>query len=166
MYHRLALFATLLALAAVAGCGGGSMAPPIATPSVISISPTNLPAGSAQFNLLVSGQALSTSSTVHFGGNALSPSMTQACTSSSDCETIVVSIPAQDVATAGAVNVSVSNSSLSSNTVVFTVTPQALPPNGPQILTLFPTVVPAGGAAFEMVIVGLNVAPNAILNFG
>jgi hypothetical protein len=163
MYQRLALFATLLA---VAGCGGGSMAPPIATPSVISISPTNLPAGSAQFNLLVSGQALSTSSTVHFGGNALSPSMTQACTSSSDCETIVVSIPAQDVATAGAVNVSVSNSSLSSNTVVFTVTPQALPPNAPQILTLFPTVAPAGGAAFEMVIVGLNVAPNAILNFG
>jgi hypothetical protein len=166
MHQRLALLATLLAFPALAGCGGGSMAPPIVAPSIISISPTSLPAGSAQFNLLVSGRALSTSSTVHFGGNALSPSMTQACTSSSDCETIVVSIPAQDVATAGSVNVSVSNSSLSSNTVVFTVTPQAPPPNAPQILTLFPAVAPAGGAAFEMVIVGLNVALNAILNFG
>ena len=166
MHQRLALFATLLALAAVAGCGGGSMAPPIAAPSIIAISPTSLPAGSAQFNLLVSGQALSTSSTVHFGGNVLSPSMTQACTSNGDCETIVVSIPAQDVATAGSVNVSISNSSLSSNTVVFTVTPQAPPPNAPQILTLFPTVAPAGGAGFGMVIVGLNVASNAILNFG
>jgi len=166
MHQRLALFATLLALAAVAGCGGGSMAPPIVAPSIISISPTSLPAGSAQFNLLVSGQALSTSSTVHFGGNVLSPSMTQACTSSSACETIVVSIPAQDVATAGSVNVSISNSSLSSNTVVFTVTPQAPPPNAPQILALFPTVAPAGGAAFEMVIIGLSVAPNAVMNFG
>ncbi|HEV8002514.1 MAG TPA: hypothetical protein VGP63_21690 [Planctomycetaceae bacterium] len=156
----------MLAFAAVAGCGGGSMAPPIVAPSIISISPTSLPAGSAQFNLLVSGQALSTSSTVHFGSNVLSPSMTQACTSSSDCETIVVSIPLQDVATAGSINVSISNSSLSSNTVVFTVTPQAPPTHAPQILALFPTVAPAGGAAFEMVIIALSVAPNAILNFG
>ncbi len=166
MHQRLAFLATLLAFAAVAGCGGGSMAPPIVAPSIISISPTSLPAGSAQFNLLVSGQALSTSSTVHFGSNVLSPSMTQACTSSSDCETIVVSIPLQDVATAGSINVSISNSSLSSNTVVFTVTPQAPPTHAPQILALFPTVAPAGGAAFEMVIIALSVAPNAILNFG
>jgi hypothetical protein len=166
MYQRLVLLATLFALAAVAGCGGGSMAPPIAAPSITSISPTSLPAGSAQFNLLVSGHELSISSTVHFGGNVLSPSMTQACTSSSDCETIVVSIPAQDVATAGSVNVSISNSSLRSNTAVFTVTPQVPPPNAPQILAFLPTVARAGGAGFTMVIIGSNVAQNAILNFG
>jgi hypothetical protein len=76
MYQRFVFLATLLALAAVAGCGGGSKAAPITAPSIIAISPTSLPAGSAPFNLLVSGQALSTSSTVHFGGNLLSPSMT------------------------------------------------------------------------------------------
>lgn len=168
MSQRAAFFMALLVVcAAVGGCGGGSMAAPaVVTPSITSISPTSLPAGSAPFNLLVSGQGLSMSSRVHFSSDVLSPTMTQACAAGGNCETIVVSIPANDVATAGPVNVSVSNSTANSNTVVFTVNAPVPPPNAPQILAFLPTVAPAGGGNFEMVIIGLNVAPNAVLNFG
>ncbi|MGA8224515.1 MAG: IPT/TIG domain-containing protein [Candidatus Acidiferrales bacterium] len=143
------------------------MPPPVGpTPSITLISPSSQPAGSGQFNLVLNGQGLSLSSSVHFGGNVLSPTMAQGCASNSNCETIVVSVPGNDVTTAGAVNVSVSNSTLGSNTFVFTVTPMGQSGSGPQILAILPTVARAGGAGFSMIIIGSNVSQNAVLNFG
>ena len=168
MNQRLAFFLILLvACASVSACGGGTKASPVVVaPSITSISPTSIQAGSGAFNLLVSGQGLSTSSSVQFGSDILSPSMTQACAAGGNCVTLVVPVPAAAVTSTGPVNVSVSNSALASNAVVFTVTAPPPPPNAPQILAFLPTVAPAGGGAFEMAIIGLNVASNAILNFG
>lgn len=168
MNQRVASFVVPLVVCAwVAGCGGGSHASPVVVvPSITTISPSSVAAGSAAFNLLVNGQGLSLASTVHFGTNILSPSGTQTCTSTENCETLVVPVSAQDVATAGPVNISVSSSSLTSNTVVFTVTTPAPSPNTPQILAFLPTVALAGSGGFEMAIIGLNVAANAVVSFG
>ncbi|MGA3093450.1 MAG: IPT/TIG domain-containing protein [Terriglobales bacterium] len=134
-------------------------------PSITSISPTSLPAGSGGFNLLLSGQELSTASIVHFGSRNPTPSTMTPCASGSNCETIAASVPANDIATAGSVDVIVSNSSLSSNTVVFTVAASA-PSNTPQILAFLSTITAAGGPTFSMVIIGVDVVPNAVVNFG
>jgi hypothetical protein len=170
MMNQRANFFVVLLLACIAliGCGGSTAVSPVmnSAPSISSISPKNIVAGSAGFNLLLSGQGLSTTSSVHFGSDVLSAVAMQACASGSNCETIAVPIPAKDVTTAGPVNVFVVNSSLTSNTVVFTVTAQPSPASTPQILAFVPTVAPAGGATFTMVIIGVNVSPGAIVNFG
>lgn len=168
MNQRELLFIVLfLACSALLGCGGSSNSASSVPPSLISISPSSVPAGSATFNLLLSGQGLSTATTVHFGSDALTPSAVQAsCASGGNCVTIMVSVPANDVASAGTLNVSVSNGALSSNTVVFAVTPESTSANAPQILAFLPTVAPAGGAAFTIVIIDVNVSANATVNFG
>ena len=148
MNQRSSLFAALLlACAAMAACGGSNGSSSTIPPSISAILPTSTPAGSGPFNLLVSGQGLPTASIVHFGSSTLTPFTMPPCASGSNCETIAVSIPANDVATAGPVDVFVSNSSLSSNTVVFTVAASA-PSNTPQILAFLPTVAAAGGPTF------------------
>jgi len=155
----------LLACVGVAGCGGGSMASPSQSPSISSILPLSLPAGSGPFDFSLTGMGLSTTSKVHFGADILNPSTAQPCTATDNCQTIVVSVPAKDIAAPGTVDVSVSNGGLNSNTVVFTVKPQ-IAGNSPQVLAFLPAVAPAGGPAFSMVIIGLNVAPGAVANFG
>jgi hypothetical protein len=170
MNQRSALFiALLLACGALTGCGGGGASTPVPgnpAPSITLISPTSTTAGGGQFNLVLNGQGLSLASAVHFGASILRPSLAEGCASSSNCQAIVVSVPANDVATAGPVNVSVSNSSLGSNSLAFTIAPDGQPGNLPQILAIFPTVEAAGGSGFSMVVVGLNVGQNAVLNFG
>ncbi len=151
------------------GCGGsmkpsgnsGNSAPVIST-----ISPTSLPAGSGSFTLQLTGHGFSAASTVHFGSDIFSPTtMPASCASPNNCPTMQVSIPSKDVVTMGSVNVFVSNSSLTSNTVVFAVKASS-PSNAPQILAFLPTLAPAGGPAFSMAILAANVAPNALVNFG
>ena len=158
-------FFLILGCAGVVGCGGGSMAFPDRSPSITSIAPSSLPAGGGPFSLILTGTGLLIASKVHFGADVLSPSMAQPCAAGGNCQAIEVSVPAKDIATPGSVNVSVSNGGLNSNTVMFTIKPQ-IAGNSPQVLAFLPTVAPAGGSAFSMVIIGLNVAPGAVVNFG
>lgn len=175
MNHRTARFTLVLVVLLVSGsmsltgCGGSMASPgtPNATPAIASISPSMVPAGSGPFNLLISGEGLSTTTVVHFGGNTFNPlSALSSCVSVSNCQTIGVTIPAADVTTAGPVNVTVSNASINSNSMVFTVSQPQSAANTPDILAFFPTIAPAGGASFKMVIIGVNVAANAVVNFG
>jgi len=140
--------------------------PPRNPPSVGTILPSSLPAGSGNFNLVLSGQGLSSTTTVHFGSDMLSPSGPPVPCLSGNCTTISVPVPATDVAAPGPINVTVSNGTLSSNTVVFTVTPKQQPQNTPQIAAFLPTVAAAGGSGFTMIIIGVNVAQAATVNFG
>src|SRR5215831_17596684 len=131
MGQRLAFVSVLLVVIFIMGCTvlsgcGGSMAtpPPPSPPSISTIVPSSLPAGSGEFNLVLSGQGLLSTTTVHFGSDVLSPSAPPVPCSSGNCTTISVTVPATDVAAAGPLNVTVSNGTLSSNTVVFAVTPK------------------------------------------
>lgn len=166
MKERGTFFAVvLLACATLVGCGGGSHASTAIPPSISSISPTSAPAGIGPFNLMISGQELSTATSVHFGSDVLSPTAEMACGAGGNCETITVSVPVKDLLTAGPVNVSVSNGGLNSNTVSFTViaVPSA---NTPEILAFVPTVAAAGGPGVTIAIIGVNVASGATVNFG
>src|SRR2546429_5302240 len=106
---------------------------------------------------------------VNFGNAILAPSSATAtnCAGSASCATLAVPVPAQDVAAPGMITVSVANSSLVSNPVLFAVMPQSSGVTGPpQLLVFSPLIAPAGGASFPLVIEAQNVAEGATVNFG
>src|SRR5947207_5337692 len=156
------------------GCGGHSLTsttPPPQTvqPTVAAISPTNVPAGSGNFILTIIGTGLGMTSQVKFGRAVLMPSSATLtkCPAVGSCVVLSVNVPAQDVASATTITVSVANASLASNAVAFAVTPQSGSVTGaPQLLLVSPMVAPAGGASFELVVEAQNVAQGATVNFG
>src|SRR2546430_359769 len=114
------------------GCGENSMTsttPPPQTvqPTVAAISPTNVPAGSGNFILTIIGTGLGMTSQVKFGRAVLMPSSATPtkCPAGGSCVALSVNVPAQDVASATTITVSVANASLASNAVAFAVTPQS-----------------------------------------
>lgn len=149
------------------GCGGGNMTPPSSTtPSILTLSPMSVTAGSGNFTLSITGTDFIGTSTVRFGSDTLSPPMSVACAVSlpSAC-TISISVPAKDVSSAGTVNVSVANGPLVSNNMTFAV----LAPSGggaPAIISLVPMAAPAGSGGFSLTIAALNVASGATVTFG
>ncbi|PYU78674.1 MAG: hypothetical protein DMG50_26665 [Acidobacteria bacterium] len=156
------------------GCGGAtSVFPPppqqAVQPNILSISPTNVPAGSGSFTLTITGTGLGMASQVKFGSVILAPSSATSanCLSGANCTTLAVPVPAQDVAAAGTITVSVANASLVSNPVAFAVMSQSSSVTGaPQLLVFSPLVAPVGGASFPLLIEAQNVAQGATVNFG
>ena len=152
-------------------CPASTACPPLPIqPSISAISPTSTLAGSAGFKLTITGGGLQSNSQVNFGSAALTPgSVTPGnCAGAGKCEVLTVSVPAQDVATASTITVSVANGSLVSNAVAFAVTPQSGSVTGvPQLLLLSPLLAPAGGTTpVDLVIEAENVAQGARVNFG
>jgi hypothetical protein len=86
-------------------------------PSISSIAPSNAAAGGPSFQLTVNGTGFAAGATVNFGS---SPAITPSSVNSTQ---IVATIPAADIATAGAVNVTVTNvaGGGTSNAVTFTI---------------------------------------------
>src|SRR5207302_7020545 len=134
-------------------CGAPSGSPPNARqavqPNVLAISPTNIPAGSGGFTLSITGTGLGMTSQVNFGNAILAPSSATAtnCAGSASCATLAVPVPAQDVAAPGMITVSVANSSLVSNPVLFAVMPQSSGVTGPPQFLVFSPLIPPSGAA-------------------
>lgn len=149
------------------GCGGGNMTPPSSmTPTILSLSPMSVTAGSGNFTLSITGTDFMGTSTVRFGSDTLSPPMSVACEVSlpSGC-TITIIVPAKDVSAAGTVNVSVANGPLVSNNMTLTV----LAPSGggaPAIISFVPMAAPAGSGGFSLTIAALNVASGSTVTFG
>jgi hypothetical protein len=86
-----------------------------ASPTITTISPTSATAGGAAFTLTVNGTNFASGATVNFGTNsALTPSSITATQ-------IQVTVPAGDIATAGADAVTVTSGGATSNSVNFTV---------------------------------------------
>ncbi len=140
------------------GCGGNGN--PV--PQITSLSPTAVPAGEGSFILSISGTNVNSSSTVSFGSNTLTVLTVQIppCPSQTNCiDTLLVSVPADQVSAAGAQQVSVTTAGQTSNQVAFNVTT-------PQILTMFPTAVPAGAPTFPLTLTVQNAAPNMDVVFG
>jgi hypothetical protein len=151
------------------GCGGSNMFSfSNTTPSILSISPTSVAAGSGNFTLTIKGTGLLSTSMVHFGNDTLSPSSVVACQlpGGDECEALMVTVPSKDVSTTGTINVSVANASLVSNGTTFTV--MAPPPGAgaPAIVSFSPMAAPAGGASFPLTIAAINVASGATVDFG
>src|SRR5262249_28807992 len=126
-------------------------------PTASSTIPSSATAGGAGFSLTVNGTGFVSTSLVKFNG------ATKATTFVSATQ-LTATIAAADIATAGTVNVAVTNPAPGGGTsgnVQFTI-------NNPNvaITSLAPTAATAGGPAFTLTITGTGFANGATVNFG
>jgi hypothetical protein len=141
--------------------GGGPSAPMNFTvnnpvPTTTSISPTSAIAGAAGFTLTVNGTNLNASSVVNFNGAAKATTFVSATQ-------ITAAILATDIATAGAVNVTVTNPAPGGGTSgaqTFTINNPV-----PTISSLSPTGATAGGAAFTLTVNGTGFVATSSVKF-
>jgi hypothetical protein len=126
-------------------------------PAITTLSPTSTIAGGAAFVLTISGSNFAAGATVNFGANpALTPTTITA-------GQIIVTVPTGDIASAGSVNVTVTNPAPGGGTsaaAVFTINNPA-----PTLASISPT---SGvlGQAVNMTLTGSNFVAGAIVNFG
>ena len=125
-------------------------------PTVSSISPSSTTAGGPAFTLTVNGANFVSGATVNFG---TSPAITPSSVTSMQ---IVATIPAADIATAGTVNVTVTNPAGggTSKAQTFTINNPA-----PAITSLSPTSGTAGGAAFTLTVNGTGFVSTSVVKF-
>jgi hypothetical protein len=141
--------------------GGGPSAPmnflvnnPV--PTTTSISPTSATAGGAGFTLTVNGTNFNASSVVNFNGAGRTTTFVSATQ-------VTASITAADIATAGSVNVTVTNPAPGGGTSgaqTFTINNPA-----PTITSLSPTGATAGGAAFTLTVNGTGFVATSSVKF-
>src|SRR5215467_3784439 len=129
------------------------------TPTITSLTPAGVAAGSAAFTLTVTGTGFVNGMQATVGGVARATtvvSTTQA----------TVAVLAADVATIGTVAVAVTNpapcfsTGCTSNTVTLAVT---APPPAPTLTSISPSTVAAGGSAFTLTAAGANFAGNSVV---
>lgn len=157
---RKAVLAGLLAVACLAGVGCGGNSNPV--PVINSVSPVSVPAGEGAFAFSIAGTNMNNSSSVSFGSNTLTVLNveTPPCSMATNCPVIlVVSVPASQVSAAGTQQVNVTTAGQRSKNVTFNVT-------SPQILTMSPSAVPAGAAAFPLTLTVLGASPTIQVDFG
>jgi hypothetical protein len=145
------------------GCGSGSTSP-IATPTVSTVIPSNVTAGSQNFTMFVTGTGFvdgTQGASFAYWNN--SPRSTVLNTATSQLQ---VTIPASDVVSPGIVEVAVANPAPgggASSAVTFTIeAPQA---GGPAITTFSPATAASGGQAFTLTVNGANFAANDVVSW-
>ena len=133
-------------------------APNNPVPTLTSISPSTKPANSGAFTLTVNGTNFINGSAVRWNGSARTTTYVSATQ-------LTAAIPASDIATIGAANVSVFNPTPgggTSNTLTFSITTPSNPV--PTLTSLSPGSATAGGAAFTLTVNGTGfVGGSAVL---
>lgn len=123
---------------------------------ILSLNPDRRTATAQGFNLTVTGNGFLPGATVRFGDNPLTP----ASGPGFDTTSLTVSVPASAIATAGTVQVSVSNpTGQVSNTLPFTVRPV------PVIDSVNPSSIPVGAPATTITIIGRNFFDGVTINW-
>jgi hypothetical protein len=126
-----------------------------AVPTVAGVSPTSAAAGGVAFTLTVTGANFVSGATVEWGSAAL----TTTYVSSTE---LTASVSAGDIATAGTVNITVTDAGGTSTSVVpFTIAPPL-----PSIISLSPFIAEPGGSDFTLTINGTNFDSSAVVNWG
>ncbi len=123
---------------------------------VLTISPSSAAAGSGAFTLTVNGEGFVSGATVNFNGSARATTFVSATQ-------LTAAILALDIATAGNVNVTVTNPApggATSNAVTFTVNNPV-----PAITSLSPPSAVVGGAAFTLTVNGTSFVSGSTVNF-
>jgi hypothetical protein len=125
-------------------------------PTITTISPTAATAGGPAFTLTVNGGSFVASSVVNFNGKA------EATTFVSPTQ-LTAAITGADIATAGTVNVTVTNPAPGGGTS----TAATFSINNPvaAITTLSPASATAGGAAFTLTVTGSSFVATSVVNF-
>ncbi|MGH9838638.1 MAG: beta strand repeat-containing protein [Blastocatellia bacterium] len=129
------------------------------TPTITSLDPGSVTAGSVAFPLTVNGSSFVSGAVVNWNG---SPRPTTFVNNSK----LVAQITAADVAGAGTAEVAVTNplpGGGTSNTAIFIISNQPNPT--PSVTSLTPVSVAAGSAAFVLTVNGSNFVPGAVVNW-
>jgi hypothetical protein len=129
---------------------------PVSAPALTSVAPATASVAGAAFTLNLTGTGFVAGATVNFGTN---PAITPSSVTSNQ---IVATIPAADIATAGTVNVTVTNPAGggTSNAQTFTINNPA-----PTATSLSPTSATAGGAAFTLTVNGTAFVSTSVVKF-
>ena len=128
-------------------------------PTVTSISPTSVAAGSAGFTLTVNGTNFVSGAFINFAG-------TNRLTTFVNSTQLTAAILAADVASVGTPAVLVNNPTPgggASNSINFNVTAASNPV--PTVTTISPTSVAAGSIAFTLTVNGTNFVSNSAIHF-
>ena len=144
----------IVTLLLLAGCGGGASPSSInqppssgsnSTPTITTISPNTIVAGSAAFTLTVNGTNFVAASMVGFGGSAVATTFVNSTQ-------LTAAIPAASIASTGTPAVTVTNPAPSGNSkpINFIITRAYVP----TIQGLFPSCIPAGEPSFQLQVVG------------
>lgn len=145
------------------GCSSGSTSFN-ATPTVTTVIPSNVTAGSQSFTLFVTGTGfIDAAQGASFAYWNNSPRSTIFNTSTQQLQ---VTIPASDVVNAGVVQVTVSNPAPgggTSSAVTFTI--EAPQNGGPTISAISPTSAASGGQGFTLTVNGANFAANDVVTW-
>ncbi|MBI2816754.1 MAG: SBBP repeat-containing protein [Acidobacteria bacterium] len=126
-------------------------------PTITSISPTTAQAGGPAFALTVIGSNFILGSAVQWNGSARPTTLVST-------SQLTAAIPASDIATVGAVQVTVFNPPSgggASNAVSFTINPSA----PPAVVAISPNTVTAGAAAFTLTITGSNFGSASVVQW-
>ena len=148
------------------GGTSGALSLPInaaAAPTLTSIAPANATAGGAAFALTLTGIGFVSGASVNFGSN---PAITPSSVTSTQ---IVATVSAADIATAGTVNVTVTNPASGggvSNPQVFTVANFTATSATLMLSSISPASMTAGGPAFVLTLNGSGFLTGATVNFG
>jgi len=161
-WSLLALVAAVLGF--IGGCSSSSSNSPNATPTVSTVIPSNVTAGSQSFTLFVTGTGFIEG---HEGASFVywnnSPRSTVFNTATAQLQ---ATIPASDLVTPGIVEVTVANPTPgggTSSAVTFTI--EAPQNGGPTISSLSPTSANVGGQALTVTVNGTNFAANDVVTW-
>jgi hypothetical protein len=152
--HRFRSLLVLLGLPALllAGCGGFNG---VVTPTLSSISPASVAAGSAGFTLTASGTNFTSGTKILWNGIA------QATTVVSNTQ-LTAAISAAQIINPGSVSIGVVKSdTTSSNVMELTITGQA--PQGPTLTSISPSSVASGSAAFTLTATGTGFVAGSLI---
>ena len=143
--------------------GGGTAAPSVTftvtansnpSPTLASISPSQVAAGGAAFILTVNGSNFVSNSTVTVGGSSRTTTFVSPTQ-------LTANIPSTDIASVGTLQITVVNPAPgggTSNAIALTV---SNPNPNPTITTISPSSVIAGSASFTLVVNGSNFVSNS-----
>jgi len=152
--HRFRALLFLLGLPALllAGCGGFKG---VVTPTLSSISPASVAAGSAGFTLTASGTNFTSGTKLLWNGIA------QTTTVVSNTQ-LTAAISAAQIINPGTVSIGVVKSdTTSSNVMQLTITGQA--PQGPTLTSISPSSVVSGSAAFTLTATGTGFVAGSLI---
>jgi hypothetical protein len=123
-----------------------------ALPVITSLSPSYVNAGEGAFSLTIAGAYFTSTASVNWGSTPL--------VLTHNGSTLIASIPASLVATAGSVSVTLTTVGGTSAPFTFSIAPPL-----PAITSLSPASTPAGGAAFTLTINGTGFASNSAIYY-
>lgn len=131
---------------------------PNPTPTIATLTPGSVTAGSAAFTLTITGTGFVNTSSVWWNGQARTSTFVNATT-------LTIQVPAADVATAGTAEVKVVNPAPgggTSNAVLFAIT-QGNPV--PTLTALAPAQALVGSGAFTLTVTGTNFVNGAVIRW-